>query len=87
MIRPAVARFAFVVGCVLALAVHAAAEGKTENVIVVTLDGFRWQEVFNGADESYMDARQGGVKDVPGLKKRYLRETTEERRATLMPTA
>ena len=32
-----------------------------------------------------MDAKQGGVRDVPGLKKRYLRETAEARRETLMP--
>jgi len=56
-----------------------------DNVIVVTLDGFRWQEVFEGADESYMDAKQGGVRDVPGLKKRYLADTAEERRRILMP--
>ena len=58
---------------------------KAENVIVVTLDGFRWQELFEGGDESFMDAKQGGVKDVPGLKKRYLREKLEDRRAALMP--
>jgi phosphopentomutase/2,3-bisphosphoglycerate-independent phosphoglycerate mutase family metalloenzyme len=58
---------------------------KTENVIVVTLDGFRWQELFEGADESFMDAKQGGVRDVTGLKKRYLRETAEARREALMP--
>lgn len=56
-----------------------------ENVLVVTLDGFRWQEVFTGADESFMDAKQGGVKDVPGLKTRYLRETAEARREALLP--
>jgi hypothetical protein len=28
----------------------AQAQRKTENIIVVTLDGMRWQEVFNGAD-------------------------------------
>jgi hypothetical protein len=58
---------------------------KAENVIVVTLDGFRWQELFGGADESFMDARQGGVKDIPGLKKRYLREKVEDQREALMP--
>ena len=56
-----------------------------ENVIVVTLDGFRWQELFGGADESFMDAKQGGVRDVPGLKRRYLRPTAEGRREALMP--
>lgn len=58
---------------------------KAENVIVVTLDGFRWQELFDGTDESFMDAKQGGVKDIPGLKKRYLRDTTDARRDALMP--
>ncbi|HVK11754.1 MAG TPA: alkaline phosphatase family protein [Gemmataceae bacterium] len=59
--------------------------GKAENVIVVTLDGFRWQEFFDGADESFMDAKQGGVKDIPGLKKRYVHETVAARREALMP--
>jgi hypothetical protein len=70
---------------ILAPAAPARAGGKAENVIVVTLDGFRWQELFEGGDESFMDAKQGGVKDVPGLKERYLREKPEERREALMP--
>jgi hypothetical protein len=58
---------------------------KSENVLVVTLDGFRWQELFEGADESFMDSKQGGVRDVPGLRKNYLRETAEARREALLP--
>src|SRR4051794_17711083 len=58
---------------------------KTENVIVVTLDGFRFQEFFGGADEAIMNKQFGGVKDLDGLKKRYQRPTAEERRATLLP--
>ncbi len=58
---------------------------KVENVIVVTLDGFRWQEVFEGADESFMDGKLGGVKNIPDLKKRYLAEKPTERREKLMP--
>ncbi len=27
---------------------------KTENIILITLDGMRWQEVFNGGDSSFM---------------------------------
>jgi hypothetical protein len=56
-----------------------------ENVVVVTLDGLRWQELFDGANESYMNAEYGGVKDVPGLKQRYLRDSAEARREALMP--
>lgn len=58
---------------------------KTENVLVVTLDGFRWQELFGGADESYMDGKQGGAKGIQTFKARYLRETAAERREALMP--
>ena len=56
------------------------ARAATENVIVVTLDGFRWQELFHGADESLLDKGPGGVRDVDGLKNRYWRASPEERR-------
>lgn len=59
--------------------------GKTENVIVVTLDGFRPQEMFGGADETLLDREGGGVRDVPALKERFWRDSPEERRKTLLP--
>src|SRR5918997_612317 len=58
---------------------------KTENVILVTADGLRWQEVFGGADAALMNKEAGGVADVPALKRAYWRETPEERRRALMP--
>ncbi len=58
---------------------------KTQNVIVVTLDGFRVQEFFGGADDALMNKQFGGIKDLDGLKRRYVRPTTEERRAALLP--
>ena len=58
---------------------------KAENVLVVTLDGFRWQELFGGADDVLLDAKSGGVRDVPGLVRRYKRDTAAARRETLMP--
>ena len=66
----------------------ASAEGpprRTENVIVVTLDGFRPQEFFAGADGALIDARAGGVRDPGGLRRRFWRETAEERREALLP--
>lgn len=53
-----------------------AQERKTENVVLVTLDGFRWQELYSGAEERLLpkDARA-----------EYWRETAEERRAVLLP--
>ena len=56
-----------------------------ERVIVVTIDGLRWQEVFGGAEEKMFDERAGGVRDMAGLKRRYWRDTPEVRREALMP--
>jgi glycerophosphoryl diester phosphodiesterase len=81
---PLLPRRTVALAVLLALAAPAAAR-PAENVVVVTLDGFRWQEFFTGADESYIDGKLGGVRDVPGLKRRYLRDTPEERRAALLP--
>jgi len=63
-----------------------AAGRKTQNVILITYDGLRWQEVFGGCDETLLNRDQGGgVRDVPALKSRYWRETPEERRQALLP--
>ena len=67
---------------VLAPPVRAAGD---ERVVLVTIDGLRWQELFGGAVEGLMDARAGGVRDLEGLKRRYLRDTPEARREALMP--
>lgn len=58
---------------------------KSRNVILITLDGLRWQEVFGGVDETLMDKELGGVKDLPLLKQRFQRDTAVESRETLMP--
>jgi hypothetical protein len=58
---------------------------RADNLIVVTIDGFRHQELFAGADASLIAAKAGGVKDVDGLKARYWRDTPEARREVLLP--
>lgn len=65
--------------------IQADAPARAENIIVVTLDGMRWQEVFTGADEALMDPKAGGVKDLARLKQRYWRASAEQRRVALMP--
>lgn len=53
------------------------------NVIVITIDGLRWQEFFGGADRDYFkrdDKGSGGQ-----AERRFWRETPEGRRTTLMP--
>lgn len=74
---------------VVALACPATAQPskapRAENIIIVTLDGFRWQELFGGADESLLNKEAGGVRDALDLKKRFWRPSAQERRVALMP--
>ncbi len=58
---------------------------RTRNVLLVTIDGLRWQEVFGGTDATLMEKEAGGVKDLSALKERFERETAGESRRTLMP--
>ena len=59
---------------------------KTQNVVLITYDGLRWQEVFGGCDETLLNREEGGgVRDIPLLKTRFWRDTPEERRAALLP--
>ena len=62
----------------------ASANPKSRNVIYITWDGFRWQELFGGAQETLI-AKDAGVADVEGVKRRYWRETDVERREVLLP--
>lgn len=60
---------------------------KTRNVVLVTIDGLRWAEVFRGADPALTNKEFGGVSDQarPGLRARFGGETAAARRQKLMP--
>lgn len=53
------------------LAPMAAAQGKPDRVIVVTLDGMRWQEIFGGADRGLITGTDGGVADTAFSLRRF----------------
>ena len=59
------------------------AQPAAQNVVVVTIDGLRWQEVFGGADEAYFKRDERGA--IEPVSKKYAGATPEARRATLMP--
>ena len=61
-----------------------AQETDTPKIILITLDGYRWQELFTGAD-SLLVANREYVQDTAQLKKTFWRATPKERRETLMP--
>jgi len=61
------------------------AELKTKNVVLIVSDGFRWQEVFNGAEEQLMTKETGGVKATNELRQSFWRDAAEARREALLP--
>ncbi|MFG0333810.1 MAG: alkaline phosphatase family protein [Maioricimonas sp. JB049] len=87
-----------VVSTIVALAVilqpapapPAAADDETapatcENVLLVTLDGLRPQDLFTGADETLLSRAAGGVRNERAIREAYWRDTPEQRRAAMMP--
>ena len=54
-----------------------------QKVVLVTVDGYRWQELFGGADTMLINKKQFG--DVKTMKASYWKDTPEERRQVLMP--
>lgn len=72
-----------VIALLISVSSFAQTKNKTENVILITFDGFRWQEVFTGADSSLMK-QQEHLKDGK-LKEKYWRDNVQERRKALLP--
>lgn len=56
---------------------------KTQNLVIVTLDGFRWQELYRGADSALIESKYTDTKGE--VRKRFWASTPLERRQLLMP--
>src|SRR3954470_12414165 len=68
---------------ILFLLTFAAANAQTtENVVLITLDGMRWQEIFGGADSQLISKEFG---DSVAIARDFWAETPEKRRQKLMP--
>lgn len=62
------------------------AEAQTvENVIIITTDGLRWQEVFGGMDSVIANNSTFNQGDSNGIYKKYWSDNANERRRKLMP--
>ena len=57
---------------------------KTQNLIIITIDGLRWQEAFTGADSALLNNKLL-VKNIDDYKKKYWNNNPTERRKMLMP--
>jgi hypothetical protein len=68
----------------LLTATAGAQKASTENVIIITFDGLRWQELFGGLDEAIVGDKTF-TSDTASLKKQFGADTPEERRKKLLP--
>lgn len=76
----------YIVGlATLFLASAQAAQLKTENVFLIISDGFRWQEVFNGAEAGLTNETNAGVKNPKALNAEFRRSTPQASRQALLP--
>ncbi len=60
------------------------AQSNNENVFLITLDGLRWQELFQGADSSLVGDKDY-VKNIQELKSNFWKDDLIARRRALMP--
>lgn len=58
--------------------------GRTENIVIVTMDGMRWQEVFGGVDTAILN-NPAYTRDKDGLTKRFGSEDVLTKRGKLFP--
>src|ERR1035438_5771204 len=83
--KPIKMKFVF---CCYSLLISAAAfaqsDSSPQNIFIITTDGFRWQEVFTGADSDLI-SNSRYVVDTALLKQLYWDSTAELRRQKLMP--
>lgn len=61
-----------------------AQSSQPPNIFIITTDGFRWQEIFNGADSILINNPEY-VKDTALLNEMYWDNDVNERRKKLMP--
>ena len=63
-------------------AVHA--QHKTQNIVIVTLDGMRWQEIFGGVDSALV-VNKRFTNDSAQITKNFWSDDVTERRRKLFP--
>ena len=71
--------------CLIFCIEHICAQNpKTENLIIITFDGMRWQEVFGGIDSVLLGNKEF-TNDSASLKKKFWAAGPQERRLKLLP--
>ncbi|MGI8950986.1 MAG: hypothetical protein ACR2FN_05295 [Chitinophagaceae bacterium] len=62
-----------------------AQQTKSKNIIVISMDGYRWKELFQGADSSLLFNKNYISQDSLWLMQKYWATDATERREKLMP--
>lgn len=58
---------------------------KTKNIVLISIDGYRWQEIFRGADSSLLFNKKYNKQDSIALRTSYWATSLWKRREKLMP--
>ncbi len=74
-------KIAFILFCIFLLTVCKAQQ--IENIIIITTDGLRWQEVFKGLDSAIANNKKFNEDDSAYLFKKYWDISEIERRKTI----
>ncbi len=69
----------------ISIAIDANAQKKADNIIIITTDGLRWQEVFKGMDSAIANNKKFNQDDSAYIYKTYWSNDVTERRKKLMP--
>ncbi|MEO6219051.1 MAG: hypothetical protein ABIO81_01390, partial [Ginsengibacter sp.] len=79
-------KFELFIFCLLFIATveQSFAQLKTETVVVITLDGMRWQEVFGGADSALLN-NKSFTRDSAGTSRKFWNNDVLVRRKNLFP--
>ena len=77
--------FSFFLILTLGLQLHLKAQDNAPNLIVITTDGLRWQEVFNGMDFALANHKKFNHGDSAYLYDKYGSISVTERQTKLLP--
>lgn len=71
--------------CLLLITSNVFAQRKTDNIIIITTDGLRWQDLFKGMDSAIANNPQFNEGDSSYIYEHYWDANEEVRRKKLMP--
>jgi hypothetical protein len=84
--RAALALALCMAALVPAMSAPAHAPLRTKNVVLIVMDGLRWQEMFTGADPTLLNEKYGGIwASETELRRRFWNDDAAARRRLLFP--